>query len=181
MGYAKYIGRVVAACDATGHRGHGRPPNGGLHLLGDRSARGRECQCLREPSGGGIALSAVQELVRRGDPVPSHMVLISPALDLTLGNPAIQSIDDPFLPGIRSCETSSNSGPATLISPIPWSAPCMGYLLGFRRPRSTSETWMCSRPTCLSSKTTSWRRRTRLHLYPPQWRTTRMAGPVVLA
>ncbi len=34
--------------------------------------------------GGTIALAAVQELVRRGDPVPSHMVLISPALDLTL-------------------------------------------------------------------------------------------------
>ena len=31
--------------------------------------------------GGTIALAAVQELVRRGDPVPSHMVLISPALD----------------------------------------------------------------------------------------------------
>ena len=53
-----------------------------------------------DSSVGGIALSAVQELVRRGDPVPSHMVLISPALDLTVSNPAIQSIDDPFLPGI---------------------------------------------------------------------------------
>ena len=34
-----------------------------------------------DSAGGGMALAAVQELVRRGDPVPSHMVLISPALD----------------------------------------------------------------------------------------------------
>ena len=34
-----------------------------------------------DSAGGAIALAAVQELVRRGDPVPSHMVLISPALD----------------------------------------------------------------------------------------------------
>ena len=43
-----------------------------------------------DSAGGGLALAAVQELVRRGDPVPSHMVLISPWLDVTLSNPAIQ-------------------------------------------------------------------------------------------
>jgi len=43
--------------------------------------------------GGTIGLAAVQELVRRGEPVPSHMVLISPALDLTFSNPAIQFVD----------------------------------------------------------------------------------------
>ena len=31
-----------------------------------------------DSAGGGLALAAVQELVRRGDPVPSHMVLVSP-------------------------------------------------------------------------------------------------------
>jgi acetyl esterase/lipase len=50
-----------------------------------------------DSSGGGIALTAVQELVRRGDPVPAHMVLISPALDLTFSNPAIQFVDSPIL------------------------------------------------------------------------------------
>jgi triacylglycerol lipase len=39
----------------------------------------------------------VQELVRRGDPVPSHMVLISPSLDFTLSNPGIPLIDDPLV------------------------------------------------------------------------------------
>ncbi|MFG1933882.1 alpha/beta hydrolase fold domain-containing protein [Mycobacterium sp. NPDC048908] len=50
--------------------------------------------------GGTIGLAAVQELVRRGDPVPSHMVLISPALDLTFSNPAIQFVDDPVFRGL---------------------------------------------------------------------------------
>ena len=50
-----------------------------------------------DSAGGGLALAAVQELVRRGDPVPSHMVLISPALDVTLSDPASQTIDDPYL------------------------------------------------------------------------------------
>ena len=52
-----------------------------------------------DSAGGNIALAAVQELVRRGDPVPLHMVLISPALDLTLSNPAIQFVDDPTVFG----------------------------------------------------------------------------------
>jgi acetyl esterase/lipase len=53
-----------------------------------------------DAGGAGISLAAVQELVRRADPVPSRMVLISPAGDLTLSNPAIQSIDDPVLPSV---------------------------------------------------------------------------------
>ena len=114
-----------------------------------------------DSAGGNIALAAVQELVRRGDPVPSHMVLISPALDLTLSNPAIQFVDDPTVFGYSSrlCTILSNFGPATSISPIRWSAPCSGHWLGFRRPRSTPETWTSSRPMGLSSKTRPWRRR----------------------
>ena len=50
-----------------------------------------------DSAGGNIALVAVQEMVRRGDPVPSRMVLSSPALDSTLSNPAIQFVDDPTL------------------------------------------------------------------------------------
>jgi triacylglycerol lipase len=53
-----------------------------------------------DSAGGNIALAAVQELVSRGDPVPSHMVLISPALDLSLSNPAIQFVDDPLFSGM---------------------------------------------------------------------------------
>ena len=53
-----------------------------------------------DSAGGGIALAAVQELVRRGDPVPSRMVLSSPGLDLTLSNPAIPLVDDPVFPAV---------------------------------------------------------------------------------
>jgi triacylglycerol lipase len=49
-----------------------------------------------DSAGAGLGLAAVQELVRRGDPVPSHMVLVSPWLDVTMSNPASQSIDDPL-------------------------------------------------------------------------------------
>jgi acetyl esterase/lipase len=48
-----------------------------------------------DSSGGGLALAAAQELVRRDDPVPSHMVLLSPWLDVSMSNPAIQFVDDP--------------------------------------------------------------------------------------
>jgi len=55
---------------------------------------------LGDSAGGNIALAAVQEMVRRGDPVPSRMVLSSPALDSTLSNPAIQFVDDPVLSSV---------------------------------------------------------------------------------
>ena len=48
-------------------------------------------------AGGGLAFTTVQEMVRRGDVVPSHMVLISPPLDFTMSNPDIQLIDDPIV------------------------------------------------------------------------------------
>jgi acetyl esterase/lipase len=54
---------------------------------------------LGDSAGGNIALVAVQELVRRGDPVPSRMVLSSPGLDTILSNPAVQLVDDPVLSG----------------------------------------------------------------------------------
>jgi len=50
-----------------------------------------------DSAGGGLALAAVQELVRRGDPVPGRMVLISPWLDVSMSDPASQTIDDPIL------------------------------------------------------------------------------------
>jgi len=59
--------------------------------------------------GGAIGLAAVQELVRRGDPVPSHIVLISPALDLTFSNPAIQFVDDPVFSGLFFSNVRKNA------------------------------------------------------------------------
>jgi triacylglycerol lipase len=50
-----------------------------------------------DSAGGGIALSAAQELVRRNASVPARMVLLSPVLDATLTNAEIQCVNDPVL------------------------------------------------------------------------------------
>jgi acetyl esterase/lipase len=79
--------------------------------------------------GGAIGLAAVQELVRRGDPVPSHMVLISPALDLTFNNPAIQFVDDPVLPRLSLPENAQLwAGGLDLTDPLV--SPLFGSLAG---------------------------------------------------
>jgi acetyl esterase/lipase len=81
--------------------------------------------------GGTIGLAAVQELVRRGDPVPSHMVLISPALDLTLSNPAIQFVDDPVLgPFLPSGHKNAQLWAGDLDLTDPLVSPLFGSLAG---------------------------------------------------
>ena len=81
--------------------------------------------------GGTIALAAVQELVRRGDPVPSHMVLISPALDLTLSNPAIQFVDDPVLsPLLPTAHKNAQLWAGDLDLTDPLVSPLFGSLAG---------------------------------------------------
>ena len=44
-----------------------------------------------------LALAAVQQLVVRNEPLPSSMVLVSPWLDATVGDPRSRTIRDPFL------------------------------------------------------------------------------------
>ncbi len=82
--------------------------------------------------GGTIGLAAVQELVRRGDPVPSHMVLISPALDLAFSNPAIQFVDDPVFSGLFFSNVRKNAqlwaGDRDLTDPLV--SPLFGSLAG---------------------------------------------------
>ncbi|WP_197518782.1 alpha/beta hydrolase fold domain-containing protein [Mycobacterium sp. ACS1612] len=82
--------------------------------------------------GGTIGLAAVQELVRRGDSVPSHMVLISPALDLTFNNPAIQFVDDPVFSGLFFSNVRANAqlwaGDLDLTDPLV--SPLFGSLAG---------------------------------------------------
>jgi acetyl esterase/lipase len=50
-----------------------------------------------DSAGGGLALAACQELVRRGAATPASLVLVSPWLDVTLTHPDIDRIDDPAL------------------------------------------------------------------------------------
>jgi acetyl esterase/lipase len=85
-----------------------------------------------DSAGGYLALAAVQELVRRGDPVPSHMVLVSPALDLTFSNPAIQLVDDPVFSGLFFSNVRKNAqlwaGDLDLTDPLV--SPLFGSLAG---------------------------------------------------
>jgi epsilon-lactone hydrolase len=51
-----------------------------------------------DSAGGGLALGFCQDLIAKGvSPRPSRLLLISPWLDLKLRNPAIATIDDPWL------------------------------------------------------------------------------------
>ena len=61
-------------------------PSGGPVLAGDSA-------------GGGLALGLAQELVAGGAPLPARLVLLSPWLDLTLGNPEMAEYErrDPWL------------------------------------------------------------------------------------
>jgi triacylglycerol lipase len=52
---------------------------------------------LGDSAGGGLALAAVQELVRRGSATPGRMVLLGPWLDATVSDPESQTIQDPIL------------------------------------------------------------------------------------
>lgn len=52
---------------------------------------------LGDSAGGGLALAAVQEQVRRGDITAKSLVLFSPWLDVTLSDPRSRQINDPML------------------------------------------------------------------------------------
>ena len=81
--------------------------------------------------GGAIGLAAVQELVHRGDPVPSDMVLISPADDLTLSNPAIPFVDDPVLsPLLPTLHKNAQLWAGDLDLTDPLVSPLFGSLAG---------------------------------------------------
>ncbi|MDT5281216.1 MAG: triacylglycerol lipase [Mycobacterium sp.] len=79
-------------------------------------------------AGGNLALTSVQELVRRGDPVPSHMVLLSPGLDASLSNPAIPSIDDPLVSASLLSKGQQWAGDLDLTDPLV--SPLYGSLAG---------------------------------------------------
>ena len=82
-----------------------------------------------DSAGGGLALAATQELVRRGTPTPAGMVLISPWLDVTMTDPGISDIDDPALS--RAMLTESGRQWAGALDPAhPWVSPLFGSLAG---------------------------------------------------
>jgi triacylglycerol lipase len=84
---------------------------------------------LGDSAGGGIALCAVQELVRRNVTVPARMVLLSPVLDATLSNTEIQFVNDPML-SVDAIKTQFElwAGDRDLIDPLV--SPLYGSLSG---------------------------------------------------
>ncbi|MGV0742854.1 alpha/beta hydrolase fold domain-containing protein [Mycolicibacterium sp. XJ870] len=50
-----------------------------------------------DSAGSTLAMGAVRELILRGDPVPSSMVILSLSADFSMQNPDIAEIDDPIL------------------------------------------------------------------------------------
>jgi triacylglycerol lipase len=84
---------------------------------------------IGDSAGGGLALAAVQEMVRAGTAPPGHMVLLSPWLDIALSDPAIQLIDDPvasaLIPGLKS---TGQSWAGSLAVTDPWVSPLYGSL-----------------------------------------------------
>ena len=62
-------------------------------------AGGREVAVIGDSAGGGLALALAQSLRQDGLPQPSRLILISPWLDVSMGNPEISAVEplDPVL------------------------------------------------------------------------------------
>lgn len=80
-------------------------------------------------AGGGLALAAVQELVRRRLPTPAGMVLISPWLDVSLSDPRSAEIDDPIL-DVSALGEFGRQWAADLSTTDPRASPLYGSLMG---------------------------------------------------
>lgn len=84
-----------------------------------------------DSAGGGLALAAVQELIKRDDPTPGRMVLISPWLDISLSDPAIKLIDDPVASRVvEDLQVAGQSWGQGLTDMNPWVSPLYGPLHG---------------------------------------------------
>lgn len=82
-----------------------------------------------DSAGGGLALAATQELVRRNTPTPARMVLISPWLDVTMTEPSIADVDDPAL-RLSILKTSGIQWAGELDLKHPWVSPLFGSIDG---------------------------------------------------
>jgi triacylglycerol lipase len=86
---------------------------------------------IGDSAGGGLALAATQELVRRGSAVPSRMVLLAPWLDATVSDPRSAAIDgdDPLL-DVPSLQDDGSQWAGSLGADHPYASPLNGSLDG---------------------------------------------------
>ncbi|MEZ0339305.1 alpha/beta hydrolase fold domain-containing protein [Mycobacterium sp. pV006] len=82
-----------------------------------------------DSAGGGLALAAMQELVRRNSRVPSRLVLLAPWLDVSMSDPRSDRIRDPLLDRRNLLRAGTrwggSDGPAD-----PLASPLFGSLAG---------------------------------------------------
>ena len=86
---------------------------------------------IGDSAGGGLAVAAVQELVRRGSPTPARMVLLAPWLDVTMSDSRSWAIDpkDPLL-DVRSLQDDGRKWAGNLDPADPLASPLYGSLAG---------------------------------------------------
>jgi acetyl esterase/lipase len=84
---------------------------------------------LGDSSGGGLALLAVQEQVRRHSPTPGRLVLLAPWLDVSMSDPRSAQIDDPLL-NVAGLATYGKLWAGDLDTKDPLANPLFGSLDG---------------------------------------------------
>lgn len=84
-----------------------------------------------DSAGAGLALAAVQEVIRRGVESPARVVLISPFLDVTLSDPRSHTINDPFL-SIDALREWGRQWAGELDPADPMVSPINGSMTGIR-------------------------------------------------
>lgn len=82
-----------------------------------------------DSAGAGLAMAAVQEIVRRGQQVPARMVLISPWLDVAMSDPRSRQIPDPLL-GVDNLAESGRLWAGSLDPSHPLVSPLNATLAG---------------------------------------------------
>ena len=93
---------------------------------------------IGDSAGGGLAVAAVQELVRRGSPTPARMVLLAPWLDVTMSDPRSRAIDpkDPLL-DVPSLQDDDRKWAGNLYPADPLASPLTDHSPACHRPRSS--------------------------------------------
>lgn len=98
-----------------------------------------------DSAGAGLALAAVQEVLRRGIESPARLVLISPFLDVTLSDPRSRTINDPFL-SIDALREWGRQWAGDLDPAHPMVSPINGSMEGIRGLAAYSGTIDCLCP-----------------------------------
>ncbi|MGE2738026.1 alpha/beta hydrolase [Mycolicibacterium vaccae] len=96
-------------------------------VIADRDAA--NVSVFGDSAGGGLALAAIQELVRRNSRVPARLVLMAPWLDVSMSDPRSDRIRDPLLDRrnlVRSGARWAGAGGAA----DPLASPLFGSLAG---------------------------------------------------